>query len=302
MKRIPVITGPTAVGKTSVAIRLAEELGAEIVSSDSRQIYRNLNIGTAKPPEKDLQRVRHHLIDELDLSDPYSAGIFARMAEERITEIISRGQVPIISGGSTLYLKALIFGLAKIPHVDAKVRQYLNERLDTEGPEVLYQELLEVDPVFAGTLDPTKTQRIVRGLEVFSGTGQPLSSYFSGQALPRFDYDIFVLTRDRSSLYNRINQRVDQMIDDGLVDEVRRLIASGASPTLSALQTIGYKEVFRFLDDELSRDELIELIKRNTRRYAKRQLTWFRKYEQVTWIDLDRGEEMQIIESLTSSR
>lgn len=302
MKRIPILAGPTAVGKTSVAIRLAQELGAEIVSSDSRQIFRNLNIGTAKPSEEDLDRVRHHLIDELDLSEPYSAGIFSRMAEERIADIISRDHFPIVTGGSTLYLHALVSGLAEIPDVDEEVRRQLNERLQNEGSEILYEELLEVDPAFAGTLDATKSQRIVRGLEVYTGTGKPLSSFFADAAVPRFEYDLIVLTRERTILYDRINNRVDKMIGLGLVNEVQDLLDRGASPSMSALQTIGYQEVIRFLSGDLEHDEMIKLIKRNTRRYAKRQLTWFRKYEQTSWIDLDRGEEKKIIESLSNSR
>ena len=300
--RIPIITGPTGVGKTSISISIAESIGAEIVSCDSRQIFRQLSIGTAKPTTAERVRVKHHLIDELDLEDSYSAGIFSSMAEKCIFDIISRGLVPLVTGGSTLYLKALIFGLANIPQVDAEIRQRLNERIQTESSETLFEELAAVDPEFARTLDPTKSQRIVRGLEVHAGTGQSLSSFFSDHDPPQHEYELFVLTRNRSILYDRINHRVDQMIDNGLVEEVQSLVAAGASPAMDALQTIGYKEVFRFLNGQLERDEMIELIKRNTRRYAKRQLTWFRKYDQATWIDLDRGEEIKIIEVLLNSQ
>ena len=300
--RIPIIAGPTGVGKTSVSLNVAESVGAEIVSCDSRQIFRQLSIGTAKATAEERARVKHHLIDELDLEDPYSAGIFANMAEKCITDIISRSLIPLITGGSTLYLNALIFGLANIPQVDAEIRQRLNERIQTESSETLFEELAAVDPEFARTVDPTKSQRIVRALEVHMGTGQPLSSFFSDHDPPQHEYELFVLTRDRSILYDRINRRVDQMIDNGLVEEVRGLLAAGATPAIKALQTIGYKEVVRFLNDELEREDMIDLIKRNTRRYAKRQLTWFRRYDQATWIDLDRGEEKMVIEILLNSK
>ncbi len=300
--RIPIIAGPTGVGKTSVSLNVAESVGAEIVSCDSRQIFRQLSIGTAKATAEERARVKHHLIDELDLEDPYSAGIFANMAEKRITDILSRGLIPLVTGGSTLYLNALIFGLANIPKVDAQIRQRLNERIQTESSETLFEELAVVDPEFARTLDPTKSQRIVRGLEVHAGTGQPLSSFFSDHDPPQHEYELFVLTRDRSILYDRINRRVDHMIDNGLLEEIRGLVAAGATPAMDALQTVGYKEVVRFLNDELEREEMIDLIKRNTRRYAKRQLTWFRRYDQATWIDLDRGEEKMIIEILLNSK
>ena len=300
--RIPIIAGPTGVGKTSVSLNVAESVGAEIVSCDSRQIFRQLSIGTAKATATERARVKHHLIDELDLEDPYSAGIFANMAEKRITDIISRGLIPLVTGGSTLYLNALIFGLANIPQVDAEIRQRLNERIQTESSETLFEELAAVDPEFARTLDPTKSQRIVRGLEVYAGTGQPLSSFFSDHDPPQHEYELFVLTRDRSILYDRINRRVDHMIDNGLVEEVRGLVAAGVTPAMDALQTVGYMEVVRFLNDELEREDMIDLIKRNTRRYAKRQLTWFRRYDQATWIDLDRGEEKMIIEILLNSQ
>ena len=299
--KIPIIAGPTAVGKTGVSLDVAESIGAEIISCDSRQIYRQLGIGTAKPTPADLATVKHHLIDELDLTEPYSAGIFARMAEVCISDILNEGHLPLIVGGSTLYLQALVHGLATIPAIDPAVRERLNKRLIEDGSEILYKELLTTDPEFARTLDKTKTQRVIRGLEVFEGTGKRLSSFHANQASPRFEFELFVLTRERTTLYERINQRVDQMIDEGLIDEVSGILDRGASKYMAALLSIGYQEVVRFLDGELDRNEMIELIKRNSRRYAKRQLTWFRKYEQATWIDLDREEEKTIIEVLLNS-
>ena len=170
--KIPVLTGPTAVGKSSIGIQLARSVGAEIVSCDSRQVYRQMNIGTAKPSQEELRGTRHHLIDELDLDEPYSAGIFARMAEKRIEDIQSRGDIPLVVGGSTLYLHALTHGLAEIPEVDPQIRENLNQRRESEGTDSLFTELVECDPEFASTLDPSKSQRIVRGLEVYLGTGK----------------------------------------------------------------------------------------------------------------------------------
>ena len=284
---IPIISGPTAVGKTAVTIHLARRLSAEIISAESRQVFRLIDIGTAKPTRADRARVPHHFIDELDLDESFSAGVFASSAEDRISQVLSCGRLPIVTGGSMLYLHALIAGLADIPKVSPEIRSRLNERLRNEGPLSLYEELVSVDPDFAGTLDPSKSQRIIRGLEVFYGTNEPLSAHFNTNRKPRFKYSIYILTRDRKKLYADIDQRVRDMVARGLVDEVRRVGESGYGEACNALRTIGYKEVFAHLKGESSVNEMIWLIQRNTRRYAKRQLTWFRKYSHAIWIDMD---------------
>lgn len=278
MQPFLVLTGPTAVGKTELSVRLAERFGAEIVSADSRQVYKELTIGTAKPEPELLARVPHHFIDELHLGEPFSAGIFAEQAETRIREILARGRAPLIVGGSTLYLHALLHGLADVPPVAGEVRAALEERLVREGAHALYRELERVDPPSARTMDPTKTQRLVRALEVFHGTGRPLSDYHREQTPPPFSYRVLVLHRDRAVLYDRINRRVDAMLEAGLLDETRDLLRRGIDPSINALRTIGYREAISFLQGEVPYGEMVRLMKRNTRRYAKRQLTWFRRF------------------------
>lgn len=273
-----ILTGPTAVGKTALSVEVAERVGAEIISADSRQVYRGLDIGTAKPEPALLARVPHHFIDELDLDEPFSAGRFAEAAYARIREICARGRVPLVVGGSTLYLQALQFGLADIPEVAAAVRAELTQRLDEEGAAALYAELEEVDPASAARMDATKSQRIVRALEVYYGTGRPLSAYYEAQPEPPFAFRTVVLNRDRQVLYERINRRVDLMLEAGLLDEVRGLLARGVDPDLNPLQTIGYREPIAYLQGEVDYAEMVRLLKRNTRRYAKRQLTWFRRF------------------------
>jgi len=283
----PLLTGPTAVGKTSLSLELAQRLDAEIISADSRQIYRELTIGTSKPEPDQLARIPHHFIDALDLGTPFSAGEFARQANARIRSILERGRVPLVVGGSTLYLHALQFGLAEIPPVAPEVRQHLENRLADEGADPLFDELLRFDPVSAATLDPTKTHRLLRALEVYHGTGRPLSSYYENQQPPPFTFKVVVLYRERESLYERINQRVDQMLKHGLLDEVRGLLERSADPSFNALRTIGYQEPIAYLRGEIDYDEMVRLIKRNSRRYAKRQRTWFRRYPDYQWIHAD---------------
>jgi tRNA dimethylallyltransferase len=293
MPPIPLIAGPTAVGKTELAVEIALTLKAEIVSADSRQIYRRIIIGTAKPPKETLERVRHHFVGELDLDASLSAGKYADMAETRLSEIISRSAIPLVTGGSTLYLHALINGLDDTPPADRAIRAELNQRLESEGPSSLFDELSRVDPVFASTLDVTKSQRVVRGLEVYLSTGRPLSSYFGSGSPPKHRYNVVILDRDRTHLYERINARVDEMVASGLIEEVVALRDDGYDESHPALRTIGYREVFAHLRGEISRDVMISLIQRNTRRYAKRQLTWFRRFEGARWINLDESFDLE---------
>ncbi len=281
-----ILAGPTAVGKTDLSLELAEQLRAEIISADSRQIYRQMTIGTAKPPPEALRRVPHHFIDELDLDEPFSAGHFAFAAWERMAEVLARGRVPLVVGGSTLYLYALQFGLAEIPDVDPSVRRWLNERLQTEGPEALYAELQRVDPQAAARLDPTKTQRVIRALEVYHGTGRPITCYYRHHRTAPYTFRTIVLYRERPELYERINRRVDQMLAAGLVDEVRSILEAGYSPDLDVLRTIGYQEVIAHLQGAYDQETMRRRIQRNTRRYAKRQLTWFRRFD-FDWYHLD---------------
>ena len=276
---VPTIAGPTAVGKTELSLKLAERIGAEIISADSRQVYRSLDIGTAKPSAEARRRVPHHFIDEKELEEDFSAGQFAEAAHARIAQIRRRGREALVVGGSTLYLHALHFGLADIPDVPAEVRARLNERLEREGAGALFAELQAADPDRASTLDATKTEQVIRALEVYHHTGRTLTYYHQHQPEPPHEFTTLVLKRDRQRLYDRINRRVDRMLADGLVDEVRALHERGAGRHRPPLRTIGYREVFDFLEGKHDCAEMERLIKRNTRRYAKRQLTWFRRYD-----------------------
>jgi len=294
---ITVIAGPTGVGKTAISISLAEALGTdglEIISADSRQVYRQMKVGTARPDDDETQVVPHHFLADRNLDEPYSAGIFGREAEKCIGQILERGHSPLVVGGSTLYLRALTDGLADIPAIEPEVRRQLNERLREEGVEILYNELCTVDANFSSTMDISKSQRIIRGLEVWYGTGHRLSDYFTAQSTPAYVYTYIILDRERSDLYDRINSRVDRMIRRGLVDEVSSILEAGFDPELNALQTIGYREVIRHLNGEWSSETMIDEIKKNTRRYAKRQLTWFRGLSEARWITILRQTEDEI--------
>jgi len=291
---IHVITGPTGIGKSAIGIALAKRLGGEIVSADSRQIYKELTIGAAKPSNGDLARILHHFIDELNLGQPYSAGLFARQASARIGEIISRDRIPIVVGGSTLYLHALVHGLSPSPPSDPEVRQAIEKRLAHIGTDALYEQLVSVDPQSANTMDPSKTARVVRALEVYELSQQPLSSFHEQFIPPAYEYCVSVLTLDRPTLCQKIEDRVDQMIDDGLLDEIRYIQSLHLSPKLPALKSIGYQEPLGYLDGQYSREKMIELIKRNSRRYAKRQLTWFRRYESYRRISVENQLEVII--------
>lgn len=282
----PAITGPTASGKTAFSLELADRLNAEIISADSRQIYRELTIGTAKPSKAELDRVPHHFIDELSLAEPFSAGTFAEQANERISDIVGRGRIPIVVGGSSLYLHALLKGLSPTPPSDADVRKHLEKRLMVEGAPTLFAELERADPISASALDPTKSSRLVRALEVLHTTGNPLSSYHRRQKPPPFSFRLAILNVDREILYKRIDERVDRMLDGGLLREVQHILDTGVNAGLNALKTIGYREPIAYLQGKISCDEMIRLIKRNTRRYAKRQLTWLRRYKSAHWIQV----------------
>jgi len=284
-----VLAGPTAVGKTAASLVPAARLNAEIISADSRQIYKELTIGTAKPSPKELACVPHHFINELSIVDNFSAGTFATSANARIREILQRGRTPIVVGGSTLYLQALIHGLSPAPPSDRNIRRVLEAKLRNEGPQALFTALDKVDPASAQKLDATKTHRMIRALEIYQQTGRPLSVFQEQHTAPPYQYDIRILTMDRAKLYERINKRADQMLTAGLVNETHNLRQQGYAESLPSLRTIGYKEAFAFLDGRITEAEMVRLIKRNTRRYAKRQLTWFRRYPPEQWIHLDNA-------------
>ena len=283
------LAGPTASGKTRVGIALARTLGGEVVSADARQVYRFMDIGTAKPTTEERALARHHMLDVVNPDETYSAGHYASDASAAIASILDRNRVPILAGGSGLYLKAALDGFSPLPRTPRAVRGRLLDEAK-EDPAGIYQRLREVDPVTAGRLHANDTKRIVRALEVFELTGTPLSVLHQQPAKRTEDWRVewFGLEMDREMLYRRIEERVDRMIAAGLVDEVRELERRGYSRELNALNTFGYREVFDHLDGELDLAETAAQIKMGTRRYAKRQLTWFRKETRLTWIDAGR--------------
>jgi len=297
------ITGPTGVGKTDLSVEVAEALSGEIVSVDSRQIYQELTIGTAKPSPEVQDRVRHHFIGERSVQNPISAGAYADAAHDRIRTIQGRSTEPVIVGGATLYLHALQYGLADIPDVDDEVRARLEKRLEQEGQDALYEELREVDPTQAEKTDPTKTQQVIRALEVYHGTGKTLTHYHENQSEPPFTFATIVLNRDRDRLYDRINRRVDRMLDAGLLDEVRQVMdQTGVALDEPPLSTIGYREPIQHLRGEIEYDEMVRRIKKNTRNYAKRQLTWFRRYDEYTWMDAASTAPADVVAFLRAER
>ncbi|GAA4446084.1 tRNA (adenosine(37)-N6)-dimethylallyltransferase MiaA [Ravibacter arvi] len=280
-----VIAGPTAVGKTEFCLRLAGKLGAEIVSADSRQFFRELSIGTAKPTEAELARVKHHFINTHSIAEPYSAGDFERDVLALLPQLFEKSRYVIMTGGSGLYIKAVCEGLDDLPQPAAGLREALTARLDTDGLGVLQDELRRSDPVFSATAEVHNPQRVVRALEVFYTTGKPISSYKRKNVEERpFEPLLIALDRDRSELYSRIEARMDLMLQNGLVEEARSVAPYRHH---HALQTVGYKEVYGYLDGLYDETEMVRLLKQNTRRYAKRQLTWFRHQGNFQWFNAD---------------
>jgi len=281
--KLLVIAGPTGSGKSDLAVRLAEQIGGEIVNADSMQVYRGLNIGTAKPSAEELARVPHHLLDIVSPDQSFTASDFRREAAAAIADIDRRGKKAIVVGGTGLYIRALLEGLVDSPTGDPELRLQF---ADVAGEELL-QRLFLVDHETASRLHPNDRVRIIRALEVFSQTGRPISSFRSEHGFSGTYYDTLkiAIKVERQELYRRVDRRVDQMLQDGLVDEVRSLLASGYSREMKAMRSIGYKEICAYLAEETSLDEAVNLIKRDTRRYAKRQMTWFGKENEIYWLE-----------------
>jgi tRNA dimethylallyltransferase len=286
-----VILGPTASGKTEVALRVAGLVRGEIVSADSRQIYKGLTIGTAKPSPAQLSAVRHHFVDELSPDVEFNAGEFGVQGRERVSEILSRLHTPIVVGGSGFYVQSLIDGFFEGPGADREIRATLEARLRRGELQEMTEELRRVDPESAGRIDTSNPRRIMRALEVYHLTGVPLSAFHRDKKVV-IDLApvMFGLEWDRTVLYERINRRCDEMLESGLLDEVNDLAVRGYSPERNnALNTVGYAEAFACLRGEISREEMTRLFKQNSRRYAKRQLTWFRRDGRIEWVRM--GEE-----------
>jgi len=293
---IPVIIGPTASGKTALSLILSAMIPVEIVSADSRQIYKYLDIGTAKVSQEARQCIPHYFIDICEPDEYFSAGKFGREAREIVADITRRGKQAVVVGGSGFYIQSFLDGISDIGLSDELARDTLRERHKKIPIDALYEELVKVDPDYALKINRNDVQRISRALEVYHLTGKTFSEWHQEPGSPaKFNFFMIGLDVPRPILYERINRRVDEMIQAGLTDEVNSLLRKGFSPALNALNTVGYKEVFQYLSNEITLNNMIELIKRNSRRYAKRQMTWFRKDPRVLWKQVKSENDLKMV-------
>ena len=285
--KVIIVCGPTGIGKTSFAIQLAKSFGGEIIGADSMQIYRHMDIGTAKPTPAERSMVRHHMLDIVDPDEPFDAESYASLSLSIVTTLQDKQVLPFVVGGTGLYIKSLIFGLFDARPADEQVRLRLKQEAEEEGTGSLLQRLMRVDPVTARKLHVNDTYRITRALEVYETTGIPISDYRQRHRFQesRLTTLKFGLHMNREQLYDRIDERVERMIDAGFLDEVRHLRAAGYSGELKSMQSIGYRHLVDFLDGRLAWPETIRTLKRDTRRYAKRQMTWFKADNEVVWVD-----------------
>lgn len=288
MKKLIVLTGPTAVGKTALSIALAKAIGGEIISADSMQVYKYMDIGSAKIRPEEMDGVRHYMVDILDPHEDFNVFMFQKYAKEAIKQIYDNGHIPILVGGTGFYIQSVLYD---IDFTESTMDEEYRNRLETiaiqEGPEALFTKLKEVDPESATAIHPNNVKRVIRALEYYHQTGEKISSHNEEERnkTSPYDFSYFVLNDDRNVLYHNIDLRVDKMIADGLVDEVTRLKAMGLKKTDVSMQGLGYKEILSYLDDEIDLERAIYLIKRDTRHFAKRQLTWFRRERDVIMVD-----------------
>lgn len=289
-KYLVTVAGPTAVGKTALSIRLARDLGTEIISADSRQFFRELSIGTAKPTPEELAQAKHHFIDSHSISEAYSAGDFERDALALLDELFQKHDIVVMTGGSGFYVKAVLDGLDDLPAPLPGLRESLMQKLNDNGLASLQEEVRLIDPEFAATPEIANPQRVVRALEVFHTSGTPISQFKLNNTRSRpFQPINIALDRDRAELYQRIDLRMDIMLQEGLVEEAKSVIAYREH---HALKTVGYREVYSYLDGEYDEKEMVRLLKQNSRRYAKRQLTWFRHQGNFEWFHPDEYDRI----------
>lgn len=298
MKKIPLIilTGPTAVGKTALSIELAKDLNAEIISADSMQIYEYMDIGSAKVTKEEMDGVTHHMIDEVKPDFPFSVSEFQDRANKYIKEVANKGKDVLVTGGTGLYLNSLIYNMdfAK-SNSNSKIREELEKELKVKGIDYMHDKLKSLDSEAACRIHKNNTKRVIRALEVCLD-GKKMQDFsndlrYNEEYLPI----IIVLNRDREILYNRINKRVDIMMESGLIEEVKKLLSMGYDKNLISMQGIGYKEIIKYLEGEYTLDEAVEIIKRDSRRYAKRQITWFKRYKDSEWFDLEKYDNMELL-------
>lgn len=297
-EKLVVIIGPTSVGKTGVGIELAKRHQGEVISGDSMQIYRGLDIGTAKATEAEMDGVVHHLIDILDVREDFSAAMFKELSAPIISRLNQNGQLPIVVGGTGLYIQSLIDNYNFVPTAGSDAfRAEMQQVMDREGSAGLYRQLCDIDPDSAAKIHPNDQKRIIRALEVFHLTaGSKLSE--SGKGISPYNLLYIGLTMDRKTLYENINKRVDIMIDKGLVEEARYLYELNLPADTRAMQSIGYKELFPYFQGEMSLDACVEILKQSTRRFAKRQLTWFRRDPRILWFEIDQMDRQQLLQKI----
>ena len=299
-RKILILAGPTAVGKTEYSLELAKKLDGEIVSADSMQLYKFMDIGSAKPTKEEMARAVHHMVDEIDPREEFSVFMYNEMAKKAIEDIFSRGKTPIISGGTGLYVNSLIYEMDFSAMPDNKeYRKQLEDMAKTKGNDLLHAMLKEKDPKAAERIHPNNVKKVIRALEMLE-EGQERVREFSESFVKTKDYDycLIGLCRDREELYDRINKRVDILFDMGLLEEIESLDKMGLTEEHISMKGIGYKEVFGYLRGEYDLDEAVYLVKRNTRHYAKRQMTWFRRYEDMHWVDLSFRSKEEAIKDI----
>ncbi len=287
MDKLIILTGPTAVGKSELSIKLAKAINGEIISADSIQVYKELNIGSAKIMPGEMQGIKHYLIDVLDPTEDFNVFIFKKMAKEAINDIISRGKIPIIVGGTGFYIQSIIYDIDFDEEDNSKIRLELEELAREKGNDYIHGELAKVDKASAMKIHPNNTKRVIRALEYYRLNNKPISLHNETERAKEavFDAKYFVLNDKRELLYERINKRVDKMIELGLVYEVRGLLDKGLDSSYNSMQGIGYKEIVEYLEGKCSLDDAVFNIKKNKRHFAKRQLTWFRREENVNWLE-----------------
>lgn len=304
LKKQPLIilTGPTAVGKTALSLELASKINGEIISADSMQVYKQMNIGTAKITPEEMKGIKHYLIDELNPDDDFNVVCFKTLAKKYINEIYAKGKIPIIVGGTGFYIQAILYDIDfEETNADSTYRSELEQYAALHGPESLHNMLREIDPESATAIHQNNVKRVIRALEYYKKTGRPISKHNQEQSEKSSPYNsaYLVLNTDRDILYDRIDRRVDAMIQLGLVNEVEQLMKQGYSKELVSMQGLGYKEIIAYLNQEYSLEEAIYILKRDTRHFAKRQITWFKREKEVIWMNKNEFEdEDNILESI----
>ena len=302
-KPLIILTGPTAVGKTALSIKLARAIDGEIISADSVQVYRRMDIGSAKITKQEMEGISHYLIDVLEPEEDFNVMVFQQMAKKAMDEIYTRGKIPIITGGTGFYIQAVLNDISFTEtDADDELRKKLEEEAEQNGADALHQKLQAVDPKAAEEIHPNNVKRVIRALEFYLETGKKISEHNAAERQKESPYNFayFVLNMDRQKLYSRIELRVDQMLEAGLVEEVRQLKQEGCQKGMVSMQALGYKEILSWLNGECTFDEAICILKRDTRRFAKRQLTWFRREKDVCWIEKEQydNDEDRILNAM----